>query len=84
MRRTVGAAHLISKERLRFYGVPEEAIWDERVVRAICSRAHRALDARICSLTRDQIPSETEQYAAEVGMAWWLDRTYGIRMEEAA
>lgn len=73
-------AHLIKKERLRFYGVPESAIWDERVVKAACKGHHDDLDGPYgIRLTRDQIPAETQTYAAEHGLDFLLDRLYGSR-----
>lgn len=72
--------HLIKKERLRFHGVPEDAIWDPRVLVEACDAHHHQLDDapfdRI-ELPREALPLELEEYAAEHGMTWWLDRTYG-------
>lgn len=71
-------AHLIPKERLRFYGVPEDAIWDPRVVRAVCGLHHDEFDETgAITLTRDQVPADTEEFANTWGLSWLLDREYG-------
>lgn len=40
---------------------------------------HGALDyARTLRVPRERIPAATEALAAELGLAWWLEREYGL------
>jgi uncharacterized protein (DUF2236 family) len=61
-------------------------VWDERVWRWACGGPmgnaghHGMLDwARTLRIPRHAIPAETEQFAAEHGLEWWLTREYGER-----
>jgi hypothetical protein len=85
-------AHLIRQQtirrELRWRNDGEDVaatLWDERVWRAACYRHHTMLDqARTLRIPRSAIPAETEAYAGEFGLGWWLDRTYGLREDVAA
>lgn len=74
-------AHLIPKQLLKRHGVDP---WDERSwVPACggltgCSGHHGALDvARTLRVPREALPACIEELAADAGLGWWLDRTYG-------
>ena len=76
--------HWIPKQRLRAKGVPEDAIWDERVVCNGCDEHHHELDFEAIKpmrIRRDQLPPGVEEYAAEWGLEGSLDRDYGPRLE---
>ena len=74
----VQLCHLIKQQRLRDYHVPEEAIWDQRVLVPGCERHHNALDkTRTLRVPRVALPPEVEEYAAEHQLLWSLDRDYG-------
>lgn len=63
----------------------QAVLWDPRVWTLICETHHRALDhARTLRVDRVELPRGVEEYAAERGLAWWLDREYGERQEQAA
>lgn len=77
-RGVIQLAHLIPKQRLRQYHVPEGAIWDGRVLCFGCERHHGQLDmARTLRIPRDDLPPEVEAFAFEHGLMWSLDRDYG-------
>lgn len=68
----------------------EDLVWDAAVWVPMCGGPtgigghHGQLDhSRTLRIPRDAIPSDLEAFAAEHGLSWWLDRTYGPR-EEAA
>lgn len=59
-------------------------LWDVRVVVPCCggpmglSGHHGMLDvARTLRIPRDRLPAAVEDYAAEHGLTWWLEREYG-------
>ena len=79
-------AHLIPKQlirrELRTLGIPRDeitaAVWDERAWRPACRYHHRHMDmVRDLRIPREGIPADTEQYAAQYGIEWWLTREYG-------
>jgi hypothetical protein len=62
--------------------------WDERIWVPACGGItgigghHALLDSPGTSdlrLRRDELPGSVEEFAAEHGLEWWLDRTYGER-----
>lgn len=60
-------------------------IWDERAWRPACHKHHTELDqARTLRIPRSAIPVETEAFAEQYGLGWWLDRTYPREGEAAA
>lgn len=77
----IDPAHLIPKQTLKreLRTKDRGVIWDRRVIRPICRFHHGQLDNRALRLVRAEIPQETEEFAAEHGIGWWLDRTYGQR-----
>ena len=75
--------HLIPKQVLkRNGGHPEDPrgwVWGCGGVTGVGGH-HGMLDsARTLQLPRDAIPPGTEELALELGLMWWLDRTYGER-----
>lgn len=74
----VRLCHLLPKERLRFYNVPESEIWNPAIVRPGCDGHHADLDDNgAIEIPRLAIPAETEDFAAEWSLTWLLDRIYG-------
>lgn len=56
------------------------AVWDPRAWRPACYRHHTMLDqARTLRIPREAIPADTVEYARELGLLWWVDRTYRER-----
>ena len=65
-------------------------LWDERAWVPMCggltgcSGHHGALDtARTLRIRRDELPAAVEEFAAELGLTWWLEREYGPRAAAA-
>jgi len=51
--------------------------WDERVWVPGCAHHHHLLDqSRKLRLRRSWLPEGVEEFAAEFGITWWLDRNY--------
>jgi hypothetical protein len=78
-------AHLIPKQTIR-REVGREHMWDDRVWVPVCGGPqgigghHGALDySRRLRIPRDRIPEMVEEFAAEHGLVWWLEREYGER-----
>ncbi len=80
-------AHLIPKQRLKKAGIRRpEALNDPRVVRPMCRKHHHQFDNGFITVTRLEIPRETEEYARQpdpkfhpdVDVTWSLDRDYGV------
>lgn len=74
-------AHLIRAQVIRReVGATRAVVWDKAVWRAACYVHHTMLDqSRTLVIPRSAIPAETEQWAAEHGLDWWLTREYGER-----
>jgi hypothetical protein len=74
-------AHLIRAQVIRREVSRDRAVvWCEAVWRPACYRHHTLLDqSRTLTIPRAAIPAETERWAAEHGLDWWLDREYGER-----
>lgn len=79
-------AHLVPRQLIRRECGPD---WrtvadDPRCWRWSCGGVmgpgghHGMLDqSRTIRIPRDSLPAETEEFAAEHGLTWWLDREYG-------
>lgn len=72
-------AHLIRAQVIRREVSRDKTVlWTPAVWRPACYRHHMMLDhAKTLTIPRSAIPAETERWAAEHGLTWWLDRTYG-------
>jgi len=78
-------AHLIPKQLIKREGGDP---WDPRSWVPSCGGLsgngghHGMLDAsRTLKLRRDAIPPQVEELASELGVTWWLDREYGLRLQ---
>jgi len=77
--------HLLPAQLIRReLGKSSRLVWDPRVWvwgcggPTGCSGHHGALDtARTLRVPREKLPPGLEEFAAEHGLGWWLDRTYG-------
>lgn len=83
-------AHLIKQQTIRREVGPEH-VWDDRVWIPVCGGPtgvgghHGQLDfSRSLRIPRDALPVMVEEFAAEHGLTWWLEREYGPRELEAA
>jgi hypothetical protein len=74
-------AHLIREQTIRKHVSRSKLIlWAPAVWRPACHRHHGMLDqSKTLRIPRWGIPVETEQWADENGLTWWLDREYGGR-----
>lgn len=43
----------------------------------VCFGHHMDLEAKRWYLRRHELPESVEEFAAEYGLGWYLDRTYG-------
>lgn len=75
--------HLIPKQLIK-REVGASAVWDDRVYVLGCGGAtgvsghHGAFDfSRTIRVPRHRLPPELEEFAAEHGLGWYLDREYG-------
>ena len=76
----VDRMHWIPKQRLRHRGLSAEEVWDRRIWDYGCRRHHHLFDNGFINLGREQLPAKVEDYAAEKGLGWSLDRDYGSRV----
>lgn len=74
-------AHLIRAQVIRKeVSRDERIVWCSAVCRWACHAHHGQLDqAKTLRIPRSAIPAETEVWAAENGLEWWLTRVYGER-----
>jgi hypothetical protein len=74
-------AHLIREQTIRReVSRSKLVLWAPAVWRPACHVHHGELDqSKKLRLPRSAIPAETEAWAAEHGLAYWLDREYGER-----
>lgn len=74
-------AHLIREQVIRREVSRAKAIvWHPATWRPACRRHHSMLDhSKKLRIPREAIPAETEAWAAEHGLTYWLDKTYGER-----
>lgn len=79
-------AHLIPKQRIRreFKGELSEenlahVVWHPSAWRWMCALHHASFDAGRLKLRRDQVPQDTEHFAAVWELGWSLDASYGPR-----
>ena len=83
--------HLVPRQllrrELRKRLTPSEldaVLWDERAWVPGCRQHHHELDSsRRLRIPRGLVPGETEVFAREHGLEYWLEREYGM-LEEAA
>lgn len=61
-----------------------EMLMDPRNGVPACRRHHDLLERRLVVPTRAELPVGVEEFAAEVGMVWSLERDYGAVESEAA
>lgn len=76
-------AHLIPAQRLRHRKLTAH-VWDSRVYVLACRKHHHMADNGFIRLSRDQLPRGVEEFAAQHGLEWSLDRDYGPDDKEAA
>ena len=76
--------HLIPKQLIKREG---GKVWDRRAWVWGCGGIagngghHGMLDhSRTLRLPREALPVKIEQFALELGLLWWLERTYGERV----
>jgi hypothetical protein len=74
-------AHLIREQVIRReVSRAKVVLWTPAVWRPACYRHHSMLDSsKRLRIPRSAIPAETEAWASENGLGWWLDETYGAR-----
>jgi hypothetical protein len=79
-------AHLIPQQLLKREHAPRRYLADPRGWVLVCggpmglSGHHGMFDmSRTVRVPRWKLPAEVEEMAAELGLGWWLDRTYGER-----
>lgn len=87
-------AHLIRQQTIRREVLrnlpdddqdPQAIMWDQRVWVPACEVHHHQLDkSKVLRIPRAGLPSETEEYAQDYDLTWWLDRTYGESRVEVA
>jgi hypothetical protein len=72
--------HAIDKQQLRKRGLD---VWDLRLQidagRPCCHGPHTS---RVRTIPREFVPYQAEEFAAEHGLTWWLDKVYGTRTDE--
>lgn len=82
------AVHLVPKQKLRQVGADP---WDERAYVPACGGYtgleghHGQFDSTPHDRTRlvvprEALPGPVEALCAEVGLGWWLDEKYGLRV----
>lgn len=71
-------AHVIPKQALRRRRL-DEYVYDARNGILVCYRAHRRSDAGLERFPVDRLPDSVWEFAAELGLEWYVERLYGAR-----
>jgi hypothetical protein len=74
--------HLIRKQVIRREVSRSRAVlWTPAVLKPGCRRHHTMLDqSKTLRIPSSALPGETEAWALENGLEWWLIETYGERV----
>lgn len=56
---------------------------DERNIVPVCRRHHDLYHGCRLRIPREALPAGVEDFAAELGLEWWLERQYGSLVEAA-
>lgn len=75
----------IKRELRRVYSPDElrEVLWDPRNGIPVRRYCHDLLERCMFRIPRLRLPASVEEFAGDVGLDWYLDRTYGFRAEVA-
>lgn len=67
--------HVIDQEKLRDVG-REDLLWDPRNRLRVDNRTHRRHTNAVERIRRDALRPEHLEFAAELGLEWWIERFY--------
>jgi hypothetical protein len=67
--------HIISRQTLRRLGFHEHLL-DRRNRLAVCEHRHEQHTSGFRPIPRRLLPGSVFEFAAELGLGWWLDRYY--------
>jgi hypothetical protein len=56
-----------------------ELLNDGRLGVPVDRRHHDMVEGKLIQIARGELPAETEAIAGELGLGWYLDRTFGVR-----
>lgn len=78
-------AHLLKQQTIRRafprgVKVPAKVLWDPRVWRRACRRHHHDFDNGRLVVPRESVPEDTERFAAEHRLSWYLDKRYARKV----
>jgi hypothetical protein len=74
--------HAIGKQQLKRAGL-RRFLWDRRNRVPVCEHRHEQHTTGYRPIERDLLPSSVFEFAAEIGLGWWLDRHYPVRRAAA-
>jgi hypothetical protein len=81
------AHHVIRKALLRVefpLGALDQIVWDARNGVPVGRWHHDQVENARARIPRSVMPAGVEEFAAELGLGWRLDRDYGVREEAVA
>lgn len=67
--------HVIPKQRLKRLGLHAH-LWDQRNMMVLCSICHARHEVAFRRLPRALLTSDNEEFAAELGVDWMLEKLY--------
>jgi hypothetical protein len=62
----------------------DDLLMDPRNGLLLARYHHDALEARMLVVPRSRLPVRVEEFAGELGLGWYLDRTFGERRDRGA
>lgn len=68
--------HVLSRQQLRRHGHGDK-VWDARNGIPLAPRVHERHTLAVERVPRASLPVAAEEFAAELGLTWLLDRVYG-------
>lgn len=71
----VDGHHVIPAQTLRRHGLHDYLV-DKRNRLPVCRSHHESHHSRVIPITRVMLPAAVFEFAAEVGLGWWLDKHY--------
>lgn len=75
--------HAIDKRALKRRGL-HRYLWDLRNRVPVCEWRHEQHTTRVKPIPRGLLPASVFEFAAELGLSWWVDRFYPVQSEGVA
>lgn len=75
------AHHIVAQQHLNRIGLGH-LLWDVANGLAVSERVHRRHHAGLERIERRFVPERAEEFAARLGLGWYLDKHYGLVVDQ--